>query len=109
MSRIDALIAELCPEGVEFKILEELGATYGGLTGKAKADFSDGNARFISYVNIFNNLGKFGFNTGTSDINLNYVIDEIAVSTIEYIPTPPPSALVELLSEDFETGQTVGP
>lgn len=44
MSRIDALIAELCPDGVEFKALEELGVTYGGLTGKTKADFSDGNA-----------------------------------------------------------------
>ncbi|HFH4161084.1 TPA: restriction endonuclease subunit S, partial [Pseudomonas aeruginosa] len=56
MSRIDALIAELCPEGLEFKALEELGVTYGGLTGKTKADFSDGNARFVSYKNIFNNL-----------------------------------------------------
>ncbi|HEK2239284.1 TPA: restriction endonuclease subunit S, partial [Pseudomonas aeruginosa] len=56
MSRIDALIAELCPEGMEFKALEELGVTYGGLTGKTKADFSDGNARFVSYKNIFNNL-----------------------------------------------------
>jgi len=56
MSRIEELIAELCPEGVEFKTLGELGSTYGGLTGKTKADFSNGNARFISYRNIFNNL-----------------------------------------------------
>ncbi|ALR02897.1 restriction endonuclease subunit S [Xylella fastidiosa] len=56
MSRIDELIAALCPEGVGFKRLEELGATYGGLTGKSKADFSAGNARFVSYKNIFNNL-----------------------------------------------------
>ncbi|HHW4673312.1 MAG TPA: restriction endonuclease subunit S, partial [Xylella fastidiosa subsp. pauca] len=56
MSRIDELIAALCPEGVGFKMLEELGATYGGLTGKSKADFSAGNARFVSYKNIFNNL-----------------------------------------------------
>ncbi|KIF62918.1 restriction endonuclease [Pseudomonas fluorescens] len=56
MSRIEELIAELCPAGVEFKTLEELGAIYGGLTGKTKADFSDGNARYVSYKNIFNNL-----------------------------------------------------
>ncbi|HMW19330.1 MAG TPA: restriction endonuclease subunit S, partial [Accumulibacter sp.] len=56
MSKIDRLIAELCPKGVEFKPLEELGATYGGLTGKSKVDFSAGNARFVSYKNIFNNL-----------------------------------------------------
>lgn len=56
MSRIDELIAELSPEGVEFKTLESLGTTFGGLTGKNKADFSNGKARFVSYKNIFNNL-----------------------------------------------------
>ncbi len=34
----------------------EAGTFFGGLTGKSKADFSDGNARFVSYVNIFNNI-----------------------------------------------------
>lgn len=34
----------------------EVGAIFGGLTGKSKVDFSDGNARFISYVNVFNNI-----------------------------------------------------
>ncbi|SHF00350.1 Type I restriction modification DNA specificity domain-containing protein [Ferrithrix thermotolerans DSM 19514] len=34
----------------------ELGTIFGGLTGKSKDDFLDGNARFISYVNIFNNI-----------------------------------------------------
>lgn len=56
MSRIDELIAEHCPEGVEFQTLDEMGVTYGGLTGKTKIDFNDGNARFISYKNIFKNL-----------------------------------------------------
>jgi type I restriction enzyme S subunit len=56
MSSINALIARLCPHGVEFKTVGELGAIYGGLTGKTKADFTSGDARFISYVNVFNNL-----------------------------------------------------
>ncbi len=34
----------------------DAGTFFGGLTGKSKADFSDGNARFVSYVNIFNNI-----------------------------------------------------
>ena len=55
MSRIDDLIAKLCPDGVEFKTLGEMGTIFGGLTGKSKADFSDGNARFISYINVFKN------------------------------------------------------
>lgn len=56
MSRLSRLIAELCPQGVESKSLDELGALYNGLTGKSKADFSAGNARFVTYVNVFNNL-----------------------------------------------------
>jgi type I restriction enzyme S subunit len=34
----------------------DVGFFFGGLTGKSKADFSNGNARFISYVNVFNNI-----------------------------------------------------
>jgi type I restriction enzyme, S subunit len=55
MSRIDALIAALSPGGAEFKRLGDVGSTHAGLTGKTKADFADGNARFVSYMNAFNN------------------------------------------------------
>ncbi|MEA5075233.1 MAG: restriction endonuclease subunit S [Coriobacteriia bacterium] len=45
------------PEGgVRWVPMGEVGTIFGGLTGKSKADFSDGNARFISYVNVFNNI-----------------------------------------------------
>jgi type I restriction enzyme S subunit len=53
MSRIDDLIVELCPAGVQFKALVEIGSLFSGLTGKSKADFSEGNARFASYMNVF--------------------------------------------------------
>lgn len=56
MSKIDELIKELCPKGVQFKQLSELGTLYGGLTGKSKNDFKDGNARFITYMNVFSNI-----------------------------------------------------
>ena len=36
--------------------MSELGSIYGGLTGKAKGDFSNGNVPFITYKNIFANL-----------------------------------------------------
>ncbi|TFD37777.1 restriction endonuclease subunit S [Cryobacterium sp. TMT1-19] len=55
MSRIAELIAEYCPNGVEYKQLSELANTVPGLSGKSKADFQDGNARFASYRNIFAN------------------------------------------------------
>ena len=52
----DDLVASLCPEGVEFEILENLGSIYSGLKGKSRADFNDGGARFVTYRNIFNNI-----------------------------------------------------
>lgn len=55
MSRIDRLLKELSPDGVKYRELGELGRIYGGLTGKTKADFSGGNARYVSYINVFRN------------------------------------------------------
>ena len=42
-------------EGVEWKKLGEIGVFYGGLTGKSKNDFTGGNAKYVSYVHVFNN------------------------------------------------------
>ena len=56
MSKINELIEALCPEGVPFKKLGEIGSFYGGLTGKSKDDFKDGNAVFITYMNVFSNI-----------------------------------------------------
>lgn len=41
---------------VEWRELGEIADIYGGLTGKNKSDFTDGNASFITYKNIFDNL-----------------------------------------------------
>lgn len=56
MSRLEELIAELCPAGVEYKTLGALGSFYGGITGKSKDDFINGNAKFITYKNVYSNL-----------------------------------------------------
>jgi type I restriction enzyme S subunit len=45
----------MCPNGVEWKTFDELGAFYGGLSGKTKDDFKEGNEKFITYLNIANN------------------------------------------------------
>ena len=29
---------------------------YGGLTGKCKSDFTDGNAKFVTYMNVYSNI-----------------------------------------------------
>ncbi|WP_096022185.1 restriction endonuclease subunit S [Campylobacter lanienae] len=56
MGKLEELINKLCPNGVEFKTLGELGKFYGGLTGKSKEDFNKGNAKFITYKNVYENL-----------------------------------------------------
>lgn len=39
----------------QVKRLGELGGTYGGLTGKTKADFGSGNARYVTFLNVISN------------------------------------------------------
>ena len=52
----EKLIKEFCPGGVEWKKLGDIGEFYGGITGKRKGDFQNGNAVFITYKNVYNNL-----------------------------------------------------
>ncbi|WP_027377932.1 restriction endonuclease subunit S [Kaistella palustris] len=40
---------------VEWISLDEISELYGGLKGKNKNDFTDGNAKYVTYKNIFNN------------------------------------------------------
>lgn len=56
MNRIDKLIQKYSPKGVEYNELSEIGYLYGGLTGKSKSDFIDGDAKFITYMNVFSNI-----------------------------------------------------
>ncbi len=56
MSRLEELIQEYCPNGVEYRALQELGSFFGGLTGKGKDDFGKGGSHFITYMNVFSNI-----------------------------------------------------
>lgn len=40
---------------VEWKKIGEIGSYFGGLTGKTKEDFEEGNAKFITYMNVYAN------------------------------------------------------
>ncbi|WP_373438852.1 restriction endonuclease subunit S [Metamycoplasma equirhinis] len=42
--------------GAQYKKLEELGEFFTGLKNKTKKDFQNGNSKYISYLNVFNNL-----------------------------------------------------
>lgn len=54
---------------VEWKKLGEMGSYFGGLTGKTKDDFVDGNAKFITYMNVFANPSLNVTTTGVVKIN----------------------------------------
>ncbi len=43
-------------DDVEYRELGEIGTFYGGLTNKTAKDFLHGNAKYITYKNIFNNM-----------------------------------------------------
>lgn len=55
MSQVGELLSRLAPEGVRHVELGEIARTVSGLSGKSKADFTDGNARYVSYKNAFAN------------------------------------------------------
>lgn len=55
MSKIEQLIKEKCPNGVIFYKLSEISEKFNGLSGKTKADFENGNCRYISYTNLYKN------------------------------------------------------
>jgi len=55
MSELTKLLTSYCPNGVEYKKIGEIGVLFGGLTGKSKEDFKNGNAKFITYRNIYSN------------------------------------------------------
>lgn len=57
---------------VEWKLLGQVAEIYGGLSGKNKADFENGNAKYISYKNIFGNI----------DVNFDR-LDSVKVSASE--------------------------
>jgi type I restriction enzyme S subunit len=70
MSNIVELITEHCSNGVEFRELGEIGYFYGGLSGKSKNDFQGGNAKFVTYMNVFSNIST------RTDINTFVKIDK---------------------------------
>ena len=58
MSRIDELIKELCPDGVEYKKLGEIGEFIRG-NGLQKKDFVEKGIGCIHYGQIYTYYGTF--------------------------------------------------
>lgn len=62
MSRLDELIAELCPDGVEYKSLGEIGTFIRG-NGLQKKDFTESGVGCIHYGQIYTFYGSFAYKT----------------------------------------------
>jgi type I restriction enzyme S subunit len=60
--------------------LGELGVTYTGLTGKSKEDFGKGDARFITYLNVFGNL--FANTTAVGEVEIDSKQNEVKYGDI---------------------------
>ena len=56
MSKIEDLINKLCPNGVEFKPLNEIFKQFSGMTGVSNKWKENGNCKFIDYMNAYKNL-----------------------------------------------------
>lgn len=93
---------------VEWKKLGEMGSYFGGLTGKTKDDFVDGNAKFITYMNVFANPSLNVTTTGVVKINEGEKQNKIQKGDILFTgssETPEEAGMscvvTDELSEDF--------
>ena len=55
MSKLNDLIKELCPNGVEFRSLKEVFDIFSGMTGVTNKWAEEGNCQFIDYMNAYKN------------------------------------------------------
>ena len=56
MSKIEDLINKLCPNGIEYKSLNEIFKQFSGMTGVSNKWKETGNCKFIDYMNAYKNL-----------------------------------------------------
>lgn len=79
MSKLDELIAELCPDGVEYKPLSEIATiTRGG--NLQKKDFTESGVPCIHYGQIYTKYGLFTDKTFTFVSEAKEVSDRQKIS-----------------------------
>ena len=92
MSRIDELIAELCPDGVPFKRLDEIGELVRG-NGMPKVAFAESGVGAIHYGQIYTYYGAWATET------ISFVAPETAVKLAK---VDPGDVIVTNTSENLE-------
>ncbi len=89
---------------VEWKKLGEIGSYFGGLTGKTKDDFTDGNAKFITYMNVFANPSLNVTTAGTVRISKGEKQNKIQKGDILFTgssETPDEAGMSCVVTEDL--------
>ena len=56
MGKIDELIEKMCPNGVEYKKIDDVFYKFNGMTGVSNKWKKTGNCQFIDYMNAYKNL-----------------------------------------------------
>lgn len=56
MGNINDLISQMCPNGCEYKSLDEISNRIKGMTGVSNKWADKGNCQFIDYLNVYNHL-----------------------------------------------------
>lgn len=56
MSRLDDLIADLCPDGVQFRALSDCFNQFSGMGGVSNKWADEGNCQFIDYMNAYTHI-----------------------------------------------------
>lgn len=55
MSKINRLIKELCPNGVQYEIIDKVFKQFSGMSGVSRKWANEGNCQFIDYMNAYKN------------------------------------------------------
>ena len=90
---------------VEWKKIEEIGSFFGGLTGKTKEDFEDGNAKFITYMNVFANSSLNPSVVGVVKINEGEKQNKVQKGDILFTgssETPEETGMSCVVTEDLD-------
>lgn len=86
--------------------LGSLGCTYGGLTGKTKADFGQGQARYITFMNVVANVELNPHQTESVDVGAGETQNSVSVGDLLFNGSSETPEEVALCSY---VGNEVGP
>ena len=56
MNKLEELIKEFCPNGVEYKKINEIAVQLNGMSGVSGKWADEGNCEFIDYMNVYKNI-----------------------------------------------------